>query len=457
LYTNQYREAFTRIGGDEAAEIAKNFLEDRVFGTDAALILKAVSDGRVVDLPEQPDPNRLRQWPWFDGVAAARASRAMGHRREPESKYVQPIFAAIDHMIKPDTDRDGQLLAIKLARIALSMPHEDRDALIVRVMALPQSITAKRELLAAMVLDGQVVDAGLIMQAIDEWLAEDPKSAWHKRQNTWGIEPWLELLPFSTRPGDVIEALTKVKAFYGAGWPQKWERVLEAVAWLPGSEGDALLADLARAHSDIARDYEWMKAILRRGSAAACLLYINLFVDGRFGHRPHGIDAWQVGRELAPHVGKFPQIKAELRRRYATSSGPGRALIEHMFEEWGDEDDLIAMVKKYAPSGQSYDGLMDRVVRVVTLRQEPAPGGGGAYYLYPASVSRVRGTLFGMLSGTSQEAALAKTCLTAIDVLRDEHGIAENDTRHPNVRSSIPWPLEVAASELDPSLAPKAG
>jgi hypothetical protein len=40
------------------------------------------------------------------------------------------------------------------------------------------------------------------------------------------------------------------------------------------------------------------------------------------------------------------------------------------------------------------------------------------------------------------EAALAKRCLIAIDQLRDEHGIAEDDTRHPDVMSGRPWPLE---------------
>jgi hypothetical protein len=47
-----------------------------------------------------------------------------------------------------------------------------------------------------------------------------------------------------------------------------------------------------------------------------------------------------------------------------------------------------------------------------------------------------------MLGGTSQKNALAKSCLIAIDALGDEYGIASNDTRHPNVLSDIPWPLE---------------
>ena len=38
------------------------------------------------------------------------------------------------------------------------------------------------------------------MQGVDEWLQDDPKNAWHRRQNTWEIEPWLELLPTQTSP-----------------------------------------------------------------------------------------------------------------------------------------------------------------------------------------------------------------------------------------------------------------
>ena len=36
--------------------------------------------------------------------------------------------------------------------------------------------------------------------------------------------------------------------------------------------------------------------------------------------------------------------------------------------------------------------------------------------------------------------------LIAIDRLRDEHGIAANDTRHPDVMSERPWPPETAPS-----------
>jgi hypothetical protein len=77
-------------------------------------------------------------------------------------------------------------------------------------------------------------------------LEEAAKDAWNKRQNTWEIEPWLELLPFTTRPEAVIEGLSKVKAFCSTNWAKHWDRVLRAVAALPGADGERLLAAVAR-------------------------------------------------------------------------------------------------------------------------------------------------------------------------------------------------------------------
>ena len=235
---------------------------------------------------------------------------------------------------------------------------------------------------------------------MDEWLQEGPKDAWHKKQNTWEIEPWLELLPFSTRPEAVIEGLTKVKAFSGTGWAKRWERVLTAVAQVPGAEGEALLAELARLHIDIASDFEWMKAILGRDSATAVLLYVDLFIEGVFGRGPHAVDAWHVGRELSAYVQKFPSLKVELKKLYeAVGTGPARAMLEHFFEEFGGEDALIAMVKKYAATGQIYDNRMEGAVRATALRHEPVQEGSNSFYIHPASVAHIRKLLFGLLGG----------------------------------------------------------
>jgi hypothetical protein len=310
-------------------------------------------------------------------------------------------------------------------------------------MALPQPLKSKRDLLAAIALDGQVLDVVVVMQGVNEWLEEALRAPWQKRQQTWEIEPWLELLPFTNRPDAVIEALSKVKGFYGHQYRQRFAQVLTAAAGVPGAEGEALLADLARAHKDIASDFEWMKVILGRDSATAVLMYVDLVVEGVFGQGRDGASAWQIGRELAVYVRKFPHLKAELKKRYqAIGAGPAQAMLERVFGELGSDEDLIAMVERYAARRRAYDGHMAEAVRAVALRHEPVQDSYNSFYIHPASVSQVRKFLFSLLRGTKQEAALAKSCLTAIDVLRDQHGIAANDTRHPDVMSEIPWPSE---------------
>jgi hypothetical protein len=445
-YDNQYRESFIRIGGDEVAAVATQYLEHRDFGFSAGLILKSISDRQL----KVPEPGLHRQWPWFDEVKAARNSRATSARLAPSNDLAAPIFAAIDRLARPEAGKDDQLLAISLARIALSMPHGDHDEIITRVMDLPQPLTAKQTLLAAMVMDGQVIDMDLVMRAIDEWIAEagdDPNKAWHKRQNTWEIEPWLELLPFTTQPEAVLDGLTKVKAFYGRDWAQRWERVLRAVAAVPGAEGIALITSLARAHKDIADDHAWMQAILNRGSLESVLLYVDLFIERVLGTGTHGADAWHVGRELAEYARRFPELKAELRKRYETvGNGPGRIMLEHFFAEGASENDLLAMIKKYASNNQSYNGEMAQAVEAVAVDKVPVAEGSNAYRIYPAQVGRLRKALFDLLDGSSRESAIAKKCLEAIDILRDEHGIAANDARHPDVTSERPWPPEAMAS-----------
>ena len=102
------------------------------------------------------------------------------------------------------------------------------------------------------------------------------------------------------------------------------------------------------------------------------------------------------------------------------------------------------MVKKYAANNQAYDGQMARTVEAVAVDKVPAGEGSGAHSIYPAPVGKLRKALFDLLDGSPTEVALAKRCLVAIDKLRDEHGIAANDPRHPDVTSERPWPPEAA-------------
>ncbi len=96
--------------------------------------------------------------------------------------------------------------------------------------------------------------------------------------------------------------------------------------------------------------------------------------------------------------------------------------------------------------GKLFDGHLAMALEGVAIDKRPAAGLSGAYNPHPAAVTALRKECFGMLLGAPGEAALGGACLTAIDELRDEHGRAEFEPRHPDVGSGRPWPSEAEMS-----------
>jgi hypothetical protein len=440
IYGNQYQSALVRVGGDAAASLAMTYLEDPLFSVEAALVLMTLANLQA------SVSGQNSQAISFENVTVARAARAASEAPGTASKSEIAIFEAIDHLGQPDRDRDSQLLAIRLGGIALMMPHTNRDKEIAALMALPQPLNAKRDLLRAMALDGLVLDATLIMKAIDEWLLDagkDERTAWHKRQNTWEIEPWLELLPFTDLPRSVVEGMRKVKEFYGAGHRQKFDRVVSAVSKVPGPDGEALLYEFVRVHSGIASDYTWTRAILSRDTVSSVLMCIELVTEGIIGRSRSVGDSWHLARQIAPLVKRYPDLEVELRKRYGSIvEGPGQQLVERLFSEMGDSEDVIVMVETYIASGRPFDGQLAHALRGATISHEPVDGSENSFYVRPASVAKLRKFLFGLTAGKGNEVALARQCLVGVDDLRDEHGMAAGDPRHPDIGSDRPWPAE---------------
>jgi hypothetical protein len=54
------------------------------------------------------------------------------------------------------------------------------------------------------------------------------------------------------------------------------------------------------------------------------------------------------------------------------------------------------------------------------------------------------GSSYSALDGPPEAAGFARSCLTTIDELRDDYGIASGDPRHPDIQSGKPWPPEAA-------------
>ena len=120
---------------------------------------------------------------------------------------------------------------------------------------------------------------------------------------------------------------------------------------------------------------------------------------------------------------------------------PGRAMLEHLFGECGGEDELIAMVRNMPQQAKPTMAAWT----VLSYGRDAARADAGRlqFLLHSAGLGgahtkiSVRPAQRYLAGGSARE-----NCLIAIDILRDEYGVAANDTRHPDVLSERPWPIE---------------
>lgn len=429
-YTLQYRDAFAQLG-EAAAPVLIGYLEDEEFGFDAACALKAIYARKHGD----EKPSAFRRWP---NLADAAFRRAQGPL-EGDTTYSNAIFAAVERLIVPGCTAEQQALAIQIARIAIAMPHHGNEELIEKILALPQPVRTKRELVASLVMAGQTFKADLALGAVTEWIEDAKKNTWRLRESLWEVSGWLELLPFSDRPATVLEGVQMVADVLPSR--EHMERVVTATGAAPDF-ADSQLTDILRRFPWLASQHEWADAFLSRRTASAAMTLIQLVNEGHLGSGRNSIDQHWLSQQLAPLATQHAALKAEIFRLYVGHVGPAHRMLEQTIEEIGGADSVIALVHGYARARKRFDGLLYRALEHTAVEYHRI-GESNTYNLHPVSIAPLRKELFAMMHGTDPNlASLAQECLVQIDVIRDHFGAVESEPRHPDIASDQPWPPE---------------
>ncbi len=144
--------------------------------------------------------------------------------------------------MQPAGEEKRQRLAIALGRIGVSMPHGEKGSIIDALLGLPQPIRIKRELLTALVLDGQIISAGPVLDGVRAWVEDAREKTWMFDQSLWEAEKWLSLLPFTDRPASTIDGVDLL--LNALPRPHSLEHVVSALGDAPGEEADQVLAEL---------------------------------------------------------------------------------------------------------------------------------------------------------------------------------------------------------------------
>ena len=219
--------------------------------------------------------------------------------------------------------------------------------------------------------------------------------------------------------------------------------MLAALATAPDADAERILGDMARRDPHLLGEYEWLNAVLGRGTESACLMLIDSACGPNAAGSEAKVDGWTIATKLAEFVGTRPAVRAELVRRYEDPTlAACHPLIEQVLAKSPDASAVLAMVRNYAAKKREFDWSLHSTIEEVALEKKPVSGSPNSYELHPAAVPELRKELFAFTAGGGNEAVLAAACLTAIDELRDEHGRVEDEPRHPDIASGRPWPLQ---------------
>lgn len=433
-WTRQYRDAFAAIDDATVPELMISYLRDVGycgFGVDAAYALKKIWKKRHGD-PEQDSPlSSQRQ----------RVVMRRPHNVEPPVPYAEAILAVVDDLLESSSDQ-AQRHALRLATIAFTMPYGDRTATIRALLQLPQSPAAKRALLKVLAEGGEIVPGDLVFAGIDALLEEAKEKQWLlSDQNGWQLKEWLELLPFTDRAAETIDALGTLPRHRN---PWQMQSLLSALGRSPSAACDRVLEQLARNDPRYLDEHDWFAALSLRGYAYAGRVVLTFLLEGAFDGRKANSDPLFLARKLAAGMSEDETLRRQVYERYQRdASGSIGRVLEYAIAEAPDDDGILLLVHVYSRQGRKTLDALHPAIRHLAIGEQPSDTFRGAVERFSVPLVDLRRRLFALVVHNETEAQLARDSLTLIDELRDENGAAEAEPRHPDITTDRSWPIVV--------------
>lgn len=443
-WTLQYARAFVAIGDDQGIATLESHLMDAGhggFGIDAAGALCAIGQRQL----GIANDTSFRGPPAFSNVRARRAER-QGPSAPATCSIAEAIFAAVDKLLQDGADGEAQVHALQLAATGLGLPYGDKRTIIDRLQRLPQPYGTKLRFFTALVNAGELIDAQLIVESIDALLEDAKTKPWLLQENQGEIDRWLLLLPFTSRPEATLEVLARLHPHIRL--PGRLRPLLSALGFAPSDTAEQVLMGLAKEDARFLSDCDWFAALEKRDTLSSLRMLLDLICGGEAkgeGGRP---DTWTFGRRLAAGMQSYPEFRADVYARVASGvAPPAMAILEYAVAETPDEAGVMLLVGSHSATGRAFSGTLDSAIENLAVEQRPLSDWAGAYEQISTPVPSLRKRLFEISrTATGNESGLALACLVHIDELRDMHGVASGEPRHPDIATGAPWPTLPAHS-----------
>lgn len=425
--SHDYQAALTAIGTPDVVALAADYLTDAEFGDKAAQVLADL--WRRANDPPRPQHFGVD----FSRVAERRTERAA--HPDATCPEADTILAAVEQILASEPNDAQQRLAVRLATVALRLPHGQRPSLVRTLIDLaPREHRAN--LLLSMVLSGEIIAFDDVARGLAQTYEAAQTQRWILTDgNGWALRDWLRLLPFVDRPLEIPGLVAGLPEMQRR--PRFLEEVVRGLAQAPSADTEAVLFALPQQDPAFLQEHHWRDAVLAFDTHSARCRLIDLIADGTY-LRDAG-DHWHMVRTIAGLVAEKPDLRAYLYQRLdGVPQFPGLGSLAAIVAGCADDNGVLILVRLENALGRRF--LDRRSIEEAVTERRLHEGMLNAYDVVPRALAALRASLLAMVTdGGARDAAARR--LADIDLVRDEHGSPEYDPRHPDLASGRAWPI----------------
>lgn len=426
-YDNQYRAAALAIGGDEMINTMIARLDDPVWEHDAAIVLGQLLEVDPVERgPMGPKMNDL----------ATRHARL----RERSASTPHPVAARlidrIDALVALG-DMDSIARAFQLAGPVTLMNYGNRRPSLLNLIEVGKDNGLLRDFCKAFTDRGEFLPTHIVRHGIALGVAALGAMKWVHENDYWRVEDWLRLIayaddaeaalpPFDELPAELVRRYRLRDLVYKIGYSISPKAV-------------AALVELLRRSPDLFNE-GWPEAIARIGSPEAGHALLDA-IETAPGDAKEWRDTYALRQALASVAARPGAVRtramAMLRETHHSAK---RAALADALAQTMDEPDAMELLTYAAEpdGGVIARVLIDRLEHAAVSRL-PIEDMSNTFELEGAPLPRLRQLAFSRLLANPDHPVL-RSCLQAVDHLRDEYGKPVTEPYHPDIASGHAWP-----------------
>lgn len=434
-----YRRAFQAIPGVAGAEAVMKYLDDAEFGPEAAQTLRYIGVREAGLLEEK---TRFSRWPDYSGIRERHRRKAGQEVRPKPHPYAAAILDVVARVMGSSPDQAALVRAVKLCVAATGLEYGDRLPEIMEVLERSGAHREKIGCFLNLMLAGENMPADLLEPGCEAAFQRWREQGWHQENDWWQLEKWLVLQALSAEPHRLLGRVESLEEAFRRPW--QYEEIVRALGASPYAEAADVLVRLGDVIPELQVSHAWIKAATERDEAVVTDAMMDMLWDPNAAaglHQSHHDSIFSSA--LAARIRENNGLKQTLRDRLSGElAAPVRGLALQVVENLGEEEQILAALNQISDASpdRAPFHLRQAIENLVTNRV-PVEGWPSAYSIVPARAAQLRASLFRMAYEDAGRQNTARALLEWTDELRDEYGRPDDEPRHPNIGSGMPWPM----------------